>query len=382
MTQRATARVSGGRANRAGSKRNWLLVRHPDGTYEISAGPRPGAYVVRGFATYAAAEKAWSRLMKTGRAGKQRANGGPYTILKHAGGQGGFKAVKKSATADQVRAYLQRHKNQLGQMTVWRSGAETYPGLDASSWLAYNESLRGNPGKGTGRFARCVRGVESSGSAVDARAVCAAQEIRMFGKRALQRAAAAGRKRARRANGYPGTRRNPIDAAKAVYEKFHGRPADKIITVKRKVHYHSVTSGIGELVKLKIETDTGRRVILQKFEKSNGAPAILTQNEARTQLFIDGGDQRVDLKPFGITAPYHETEVLGRVRSVEYFTTKDHLRPEDGGEAVYHHKFGGMREVDGKRKRSPLPTLVYDTVNHLLSFAGGGYTLPDEGIAN
>ena len=29
-----------------------------------------------------------------------------------------------------------------------------------------------------------------------------------------------------------------------------------------------------------------------------------------------------------------------------------------------------------------LPTIIYDVRNRLLEFAGGGYTIPDEGIAN
>ena len=30
--------------------------------------------------------------------------------------------------------------------------------------------------------------------------------------------------------------------------------------------------------------------------------------------------------------------------------------------------------------KSPRPILIYDTRNKLLSFAGGGYTIPSEGI--
>jgi hypothetical protein len=91
-------------------------------------------------------------------------------------------------------------------------------------------------------------------------------------------------------------------------------------------------------------------------------------NEAATQLYIEGGDQSVDLRDFGIKTP-HEKEILGHVTDVWYFTTKDHLRPEDGGTAIYHHKFGKIK-----------PTMIYDVPNQLLEFAGGGYTIPDEGI--
>jgi hypothetical protein len=187
-------------------------------------------------------------------------------------------------------------------------------------------------------------------------------------------------------------RRNPLDGALATYEGFHGRPSEEIVEVTTELHEHSHLAGLGDLVKLVIVTDNGAKVIIQKFEDGRGNPAILCMNERpkngeyKPQLFIEGGDQSVRLSDFGIFEPYHEIEVLGRCRNVYYYTRKDHLG-SDGGTATYNHKFGGMREVKGRggkvrRKRSPLPTVLYDTRNRLLSFAGGGYTIPDEGIDN
>jgi hypothetical protein len=97
-----------------------------------------------------------------------------------------------------------------------------------------------------------------------------------------------------------------------------------------------------------------------------------------------GGDQKVNLADFGIREP-HEKEALGAVRAVWYDTTKVHLAPEDGGKAVYHHKFGGPKHKAGGAndwgsKGPRLPMLMYDVRNKLLEFAGGGYTLPDVGI--
>ncbi len=76
----------------------------------------------------------------------------------------------------------------------------------------------------------------------------------------------------------------------------------------------------------------------------------------------------MNLKAFGISQP-HEHEILGEVAAVCYFTEKLHLIDKDGGKGSYVHKFG-----------APRPVLVYDTRNKLLSFAGGGYTIPSEGI--
>jgi hypothetical protein len=160
-------------------------------------------------------------------------------------------------------------------------------------------------------------------------------------------------------------RKNPLEAAKKVYRKFHGRDADKVLTVTEKMHVHKYLSGIGDLVGLQVLTHDGRAKVTLKFDDG----AVLAQNEKRNQLFIRGGDQSVNLKDFGITGPHHELEDLGQVIWISYYTRKDHLAPEDGGEAIYKHQFG--------RKK---PTLIYDTVNKKMDLAGGGYDIPDEGI--
>jgi hypothetical protein len=295
------------------------------------------------------------------------------------------------------------------------------------------------PGKGA--FKRCVEKVRARGGAYSARGVCAAAARRKYGERELERMQAAGRrkknspgsdlnalldeltsywptgsalksiesqreklqrkldretkgsanKNARQVRVNRARRkanpRNPVASAEARYEAFHGRPSEELIEISTPMHEHSVVAGIGELRKLVVISPEGQKVIVEKFGFNQaGQPALLTMNEAATQLFIDGGDQSVNLQDFGILAPYREWETLGQVKDVYYFTTKDHLGA-DGGTATYHHRFGGMGEYTGKggrtvRKRSRLPDLIYDTRNKLLYFSGGGYTLPDEGIAN
>lgn len=94
---------------------------------------------------------------------------------------------------------------------------------------------------------------------------------------------------------------------------------------------------------------------------------MLCFNEAGTQLYIEGGDQGVNLKEFSISTP-HEMETLGDVLVVEYFTTKNHLG-SDGGTAIYRHKF-----------HKPYPELVYDVRNQQLVFSGGKYVILPEGI--
>jgi hypothetical protein len=265
-----------------------------------------------------------------------------------------------------------------------------------------------------GRFARCVAQVSKRRGVVSPRGVCAAAGRKKYGAKKFAAMAAAGKRKAKRKNtgaagwrakghGTPGIatpdnvvkvsaprkknagkkktaakvrgrknsgrtparRTNPLEAAKKVYRKFHGRDADNILTITEPMHVHKHLSGIGDLVGLQVLTHDGRAKVTLKFDDG----AVLAQNEKRNQLFIRGGDQSVNLKDFGITGPHHELEDLGAVIWVSYFTRKDHLAPEDGGEAIYKHRFG--------RKK---PTLIYDTLNKKMELAGGGYDIPDEGI--
>ena len=226
----------------------------------------------------------------------------------------------------------------IGVFDTWKE-AEAARSKD---WA--DRKQRGNP-KGSTRFDKCVRAVSRSSSAVDPRAVCGAMRARGTLKRGNR------------------GRRNDVPAAQDRYERFHGHPSKELVEVVTPIHVHTALSGMGELRKLVIR-QKGARVVIKNFKG-----AILCQNEKATQLFIEGGDQAVNLADFGIRQPFHEKEVLGECTDVYYFTTKDHLAPQDGGTATYHHKFG--------RKK---PTIVYDVPNALLEFAGGGYTIPDEGI--
>lgn len=173
-------------------------------------------------------------------------------------------------------------------------------------------------------------------------------------------------------------RRNPADTAAERYEYFHGRPPAKDFTFETKIHRHGVLSGIGDLKELLILSVTGDRKV--KLEGFKGA--ILAETKKGTQLYIKGGDQAVDLKSFGITQP-HELEILGALLNVVYFTTKDHLMPEDGGTANYKHQFAG----EGREKKyafgksgARLPMVGYDVRNKLLSIQGGTYKIVAEGI--
>lgn len=208
------------------------------------------------------------------------------------------------------------------------------------------------------KFDRCLREVKRKGAAVSPGAVC--QKSVGRGNKSKRKPTGSHRNRrkpTRRA------RRNPEAQATESYRDFHGKDPERIITVDTPIRYHGVVAGIGHLKFLEIAGVNGGKVTL-RFDRST----YLSENEKRTQLFITGGDQSVNLKAFGISGA-HEYELLGEVTEVGYFTEKKHLIEKDGGKATYVHKF-----------QSPRPVLIYDTRNKLLSFAGGGYTIPSEGI--
>jgi hypothetical protein len=209
------------------------------------------------------------------------------------------------------------------------------------------------------KFDRCLKAVKAKGGAVSPGAVC--QKSVGRGNKGKHRKRTVKKSLQVRKRKNPAIRRNPETAAAAAYQDFHGKPPASVITVDTPKHYHSVFAGIGKLEFLRMAHG---RVKAIEFGKGT----FLAENEKRTQLFIVGGDQSVNLRDFGITQP-HETEILGEVAAVGYFTEKKHLVAKDGGKATYVHKFG-----------SPRPVLVYDTRNKLLTVAGGGYTIPSEGI--
>lgn len=242
--------------------------------------------------------------------------------------------------------------------------------------------------KNPAKFDRCVKAVKRKGGAVSPYAVCTAAgtrgnpayfEIRqkqgdnwLFIGHVLAKNAQAAVRQARLS---PDIRKgsvlraqrvkhNPPEQAAAAYEGFHGRESEETVVVEKQIHYHKHLASAGKLEKLTVVSRQGYKVDLSGFKG-----AFLSFNEKRTQLYIEGGDQAVELRQFGINPKTaHEQETLGDVLAVEYFTTKDHLGSQ-GGTAIYRHRFA-----------KPYPELMYDVINQALSFWGGKYTIPDEGI--
>jgi len=268
----------------------------------------------------------------------------------------------------QHKVFLNRHADPYNISAADRDSLIADPRGDYFVAIAERASGKRNPAK----FDRCVKAVKKKGGARNAYAVCKASTS------AKNRATAALQSNLKKRKV---VRHNPGDDAEAArYEYFHGRPPAEVITIRTPVHdpLNVKHSGIGKLMALEIlSIDGTKKVTLERFKGT-----LLSQDKKGKQLYIDGGDQSARLSDFGIRYP-HELEILGALLAVVYFTTKDHLRAEDGGTANYDHKFGG----EGKQKRfvfgqhgSRLPLVGYDVRDKLLSIQGGGYELPAEGI--
>lgn len=249
------------------------------------------------------------------------------------------------------------------------------------------------------KFDRCVKDVKRKGGAANAYAVCTAAGTRNPGGITLysgnsHATALEALKCAIATGGYVGLkmkgsgggwkvsassarkgRSNPAGASAEVFEEFHGFAPSEVITVTKHVHHHEHLAAAGKLTHLDVWGVDGQGHHVSGFQG-----AILAFNEAKNQLFVEGGDQSVELEDFGIDEP-HELETLGRLTDIGYQTNKTHLGAE-GGEAVYVHKFRSTNR-NGKHvvvKIARYPDLIYDVVNEQLLFSGGSYEILREGI--
>lgn len=168
------------------------------------------------------------------------------------------------------------------------------------------------------------------------------------------------RKAAKRRRG-----KNPADAAKALYEKFHGRPSTRATDHQVARHYHAHLAELGKLLWLVVKLPTGKSKLLFKG-------VTLASSEDGGQLYFVGGDQSIDLRRVGLAKDLPKDHVaLGEAIQIGYHTKKGfhNFEPID-----YFHKFG---EEGGRR-----PVLHYDVNSKLLYLTGGSYQVRPEGIVN
>ena len=173
-------------------------------------------------------------------------------------------------------------------------------------------------------------------------------------------------------------KKNPGRTAEDAYREFHGRDSQEIIEFETTHHFPKRTSAIGDLIELDIKIPRDRHVKGGQYVKlSNFGECWLTENPRMKQLYVEGGDQSLDLAEFGLDeSDPHEWEYLGELVRAVYFTTKDHLG-KDGGEANYHHKFG---KNELTLKKTELIKVGFHVPDEQLWFIGGDYEIPSEGI--
>jgi hypothetical protein len=172
---------------------------------------------------------------------------------------------------------------------------------------------------------------------------------------------------------------NPATASAEAFEEFHGYGPSEVVKVSKERHYHKWVASAGDLVGLQVKPINGGA----KRKIEGLGECFLAFNEAKNQLFVEGGDQEMssaELKKFGIRDE-HELQTLGKLVGIGYFTEKTHLGDE-GGEAVYTHTFRSTNE-NGKHvivKIARYPDLIYRVMDEQFELSGGSYEILREGI--
>jgi hypothetical protein len=189
-----------------------------------------------------------------------------------------------------------------------------------------------------------------------------------------------------------GRRRNPESSADALYESFHGAPPSETLEIHEDEHVHGYLAGLGDLVLVEVRltggVKAGGKTTLTAPDPSVATPENIVHvasNEHGTQLYLVGGDQRVDVMKLGFRDSFdvkHDGEVfeaselkdlmiIGEIQKLTYRTQKGFDNFED---IDYFHKLG-----EDTRAR---PFLLYDTMNDRMRIAGGEYHIHDVGIVN
>jgi hypothetical protein len=164
-------------------------------------------------------------------------------------------------------------------------------------------------------------------------------------------------------------KRNPESAAAELYEEFHGQPPAETLEIVTEKEEHQYLTQIGQLVELKVETVTQLDATF-RFHKE--APELCSSEDGR-QLYIEGGDQEIDLKALKMDGEkwLKDSMVIGVLYEVTYRTAKGFHKFKT---TDYFHKLGEESGVQ--------PFVLYDPRNALLSISGGQYHTKDIGIVN
>lgn len=174
-------------------------------------------------------------------------------------------------------------------------------------------------------------------------------------------------------------KQNPEDGAARLFEKFHGAESEEILEIVEEYHEHENLTALGTLVDIVVETCTAKEAT---FEFEGDDAPILCSSEDGKQLYIEGGDQSIDLKKIGMDGEEWVKDQMvigqfalpapGRKWNLTYRTQK---KFDDFEVIDYQHDLGEPNEDEPKSARREAPTLVYDPRNEKLSIVGGQYQI-------
>jgi hypothetical protein len=174
---------------------------------------------------------------------------------------------------------------------------------------------------------------------------------------------------------------NPMDSAVRLYEEFHGLPSEEVLEYVQKEHYHSVLTGLGPLISIKVLNVFGDAEQLFMFPDPLDADFTnvvqCCSSEDGRQLYLVGGDQELNLKKmkgaFGMTnEDIRDKMLIGTITQLTYRTKKS-------------FELGGKEEIDFfhdlddddafKQNDGVLPVLEYRPLNPSIEIVGGRYKI-------
>lgn len=179
---------------------------------------------------------------------------------------------------------------------------------------------------------------------------------------------------------YNQKKRNPQADADALYESFHGRPSAETIVVEETIHEHEHLATLGTLTELIVETVTGLLVTIT-FDETD--TPWLASSEDGKQLYIEGGDQELDLKALKMDGDewVKDRMVIGQFAEPERRDKRFPQRDRRRHNITYRTKksFDQFEEIDYQHdlgeETGIRPMLVYAPRDKHLYIEGGQYRI-------
>lgn len=170
-------------------------------------------------------------------------------------------------------------------------------------------------------------------------------------------------------------RPNPEDAAKRMFEVFHGYPSDQVLEYRQKQHAHEWLAGLGPLMSLHVMDIRGKNVVVlggpDPAEAGFDEIVQATVSEDGRQIYFVGGDQDMpfDLlkEKFGMTDDdVRDTMLIGTVVQLTYQTRKT-FEKEAKVKIDFFHDLGG------EHSKGVCPALIFRPRDKQMELAGGRY---------